>query len=51
MIYEEGFIWGSSCLDFEQYSEIAEDIFNPILYKGYLSGMTICYDCNIALFN
>ena len=31
--------------------EIAKDLFDPILFKGYLIGMTICYDCNHALFS
>lgn len=42
---------GSSCLEFERYPEIAKDLFDPILFKGYLIGMTICYDCNHALFS
>lgn len=50
-LYIKHTMCGSSCLDFEQYSEIAGDIFNPILFKGYLIGMTICYDCNHALFS
>lgn len=50
-LYIKHTMCGSSCLDFEPYSEIAEDIFDPILYKGYLIGMTICYDCNLALFS
>lgn len=50
-LYIKHTMCGSSCLDFEQYPEIAADIFNPILIKGYLIGMTICYDCNHALFS
>ena len=50
-LYIKHTMCGSSCLEFEQYPEIAGDIFNPILYKGYLIGMTICYDCNHALFS
>lgn len=50
-LYIKHTMCGSSCLEFEQYPEIARDIFNPILYKGYLIGMTICYDCNHALFS
>ena len=38
-LYIKHTMCGSSCLEFEQYPEIAGDIFNPILYKGYLIGM------------
>ena len=40
-----------SCLEFSNYPELAGMIFNPINYRGYLIGMTICYDCNHALFS
>lgn len=41
----------SSCLEFVQYPQLAGYLFDPILFKGYLIGMTICYDCNHALFS
>lgn len=41
----------SSCLEFEGYPELAKYLFDPIIYKGYFIGMTICYDCNHALFS
>lgn len=50
-LYIKHTMCGSSCLDFERYPEMAANIFDPILFKGYLIGMTICYDCNHALFS
>jgi len=50
-LYIKHTMCGSSCLDFEAYAEVAPDLFDPIIYKGYLIGMTICYDCNHALFS
>lgn len=41
----------SSSLDFTNYQDIAFDLFNPAMLKGYLIGLTICYDCNHALFS
>lgn len=40
-----------SCLDLEDYADVAACIFDPILIKNFLVGMTICYDCNHALFS
>lgn len=40
-----------SAFDFGNYREIAESLFQPIVYKGYKIGMTICYDCNHAIFS
>ena len=42
---------GCSGLGFSNYDMFAADIFDPIVYKGFLIGMTICYDCNHALFS
>ena len=50
-LYIKHTMCGSSCLEFEQYPEIAKELFYPIVFKGYLIGMTICYDCNHALFS
>lgn len=50
-IYIKHTMCGSSCLDFSGYQYIVGEIFNPILYKGYLIGMTICYDSNHAMFS
>ena len=42
----------SSALEFENYrSLVEENLFGAILYKGFKIGMTICYDCNHALFS
>jgi len=41
----------SSVFDFDGYKEIAMGMFRPIIYKDYKIGMTICYDCNHALFS
>lgn len=43
---------GFSALEFDNYPELAQNsLFRTILYKGYRLGMTICYDCNHALFS
>lgn len=42
----------SSALEFKNYrSLVEENLFGAILYKGFKIGMTICYDCNHALFS
>jgi len=41
----------TSCFDFQDYTDVASELFKPIIYKGYSIGMTICYDCNHALFS
>jgi predicted amidohydrolase len=40
-----------SAFDFDNYREVAESFFQPIVYKGYKIGITICYDCNHAIFS
>ena len=40
-----------SCLGFKKYPAVAAVIFEPIKYRGFLIGMTICYDCNHAIFS
>lgn len=40
-----------SALDFVNYPEVAPDYFQPILLGAHKLGMTICYDCNHALFS
>lgn len=50
-LYVKHTMCGSSCLGFPDYSDAAAYIFNPIVFKGYYIGMTICYDCNHALFS
>ena len=50
-LYIKHTMCGSSCLEFEDYSDMAQYLFDPIIYKGYMIGMTICYDCNHALFS
>ena len=40
-----------SACDIANYRERAESIFQPILYKGHRIGLTICYDCNHAIFS
>lgn len=50
-LYIKHTMCGNSCLEFDIYQDIASDLFDPILLKGYLIGMTICYDCNHGLFS
>jgi len=40
-----------SPFELEDYRELSKSMFDPILYKGYRIGMTICYDCNHSLFS
>lgn len=40
-----------SAFDFDKYDELGQAMFEPILFKGYKIGMTICYDCNHSLFS
>lgn len=40
-----------SAFELEDYRELSKTMFEPILYKGYRIGMTICYDCNHSLFS
>lgn len=41
-----------SALEFENYPELVQNsLFRTIIYKDYKLGMTICYDCNHALFS
>lgn len=40
-----------SAFDFDKYDELAQTMFEPILFKGYKIGLTICYDCNHSLFS
>ena len=50
-LYVKHTMAGSSCLDIPNYYDIAPGIFDPAVIKGFLVGMTICYDCNHALFS
>lgn len=40
-----------SAFEIENYQELAEYFFEPIILKGYRIGLTICYDCNHSLFS
>lgn len=40
-----------SACDIEAYPDYANETFQPIIYKGYRIGLTICYDCNHAIFS
>lgn len=42
---------GSSACELENYPQYAEEAFQPIIYKGFRIGMTICYDCNHPMFS
>lgn len=41
----------ASAFDFTDYRNMANKMFTPILYQGVKIGMTICYDCNHAIFS
>ena len=40
-----------SAFDFDYYEEMARSLFTPVILKDCRIGMTICYDCNHALFS
>ncbi len=40
-----------SAFDIKNYQEYAETAFSPVYYKGFRIGLTICYDCNHAIFS
>ncbi len=40
-----------SACDIGNYQEYAQVVFQPIIYKGFRIGMTICYDCNHSIFS
>ena len=40
-----------SACEIENYPEYMESAFEPIIYKGCRIGLTICYDCNHAMFS
>lgn len=42
---------GYSACDIDNYQDIAEILFEPIIYKGNRIGTTICYDCNHSMFS
>lgn len=50
-LYVKHTMAGSSCLDIPNYNEYAPILFDPVAIKNFLVGMTICYDCNHALFS
>lgn len=49
-IYIKHTMTSYSAFQLEDYREITKTIFEPIIYKDYKIGMTICYDCNHSLF-
>lgn len=40
-----------SAFELEDYRVFSKSMFEPILYRGYRIGMTICYDCNHSIFS
>lgn len=42
----------SSALDISNYQDLVKNgLFEPVLFHGFRIGMTICYDCNHAIFS
>ena len=50
-LYVKHTMCGKSALEQEDYPKRAGRYFAPIRHKGFNIGMTICYDCNHALFS
>ena len=40
-----------SAFEWENYAELCERMFQPILFHGWRIGMTICYDSNFPIFS
>ncbi|MEQ8235285.1 MAG: carbon-nitrogen hydrolase family protein [Syntrophomonadaceae bacterium] len=41
----------NSAFDFRDYGQLIDTQFEPMIFRGYKLGMTICYDSNHALFS
>lgn len=41
----------TSAFDFKNYCNLSKVLYSPIIYKDHYIGMTICYDCNHAIFS
>lgn len=50
-IYLKHTMTSYSPFEFKNYQSVAKTLFTPILFKGCKIGLTICYDCNHALFS
>ena len=51
-IYIKHAMTDCSAFEFSDYPEAVKDgYFQPMKYKGYHIGMTICYDCNHSIFS
>ena len=50
-IYMKHTMTSCSPFEFEGYQTVAKMLFTPIRFRGYSIGLTICYDCNHALFS
>lgn len=42
---------GWSACQLDNYPVYAMDAFSPVIYGGHRIGMTVCYDCNHAMFS
>ena len=51
LIYVKHTMADNSPLEFDYYAEDIDYYFQPIILKSKKIGMTICYDCNHALFS
>lgn len=50
-IYIKHTMTSYSAFEVKNYDKLAPVLFSPIDFKGYRIGLTICYDCNHALFS
>lgn len=50
-LYIKHTMTNASVFEFDNYPIMSEWMFQPIIYKGYKIGLTICYDCNHAPFS
>ncbi len=50
-VYIKHTMTNHSAFEWENYAELCERMFQPILFHGWRIGMTICYDSNFPIFS
>lgn len=50
-VYVKHTMTDHSAFEWENYAELCERMFQPILFHGWRIGMTICYDSNFPVFS
>ena len=50
-VYVKHTMSNHSAFEWENYAELCERMFQPVLFHGWRIGMTICYDSNFPVFS